>query len=656
MTEETIQQAIETVVKDSWLQLEPDEDLKAVKDGTQSLKTILDSKATTEGNIFLWNYAGVLIQTGEWRRFHSVEEFFVIMASFWGMKAPTVVPTCTTWSTFQDEEIRVQLDNHRQHKYYLDFLRRSISPSRRGPRSETSAPRTPIQTPKPPPTLEDLVEISDPTWNPDLHKGLDYLWAIMNIPEREAFLRGIAAQRESTSMSAMVQISPEEAQPAVEPTQTPPIQEEQGQPEESTAIEGTQEEPVDPPVVPSDQPDAEVIKKESDSVKEENDQPEGDLAAGDQVSQVATAGSVVDDTELVVGLQQTFVRRNTLTRYTFGNLALDSFVDIFNVLCATASRYVDSEGTFVRKLSLSAQPPYMRESLGGYDPIIVFVESEIEQAIRAMAGDLSALSQRYPSSQGIDWITFQYHLSLLQQDAPRGWNAPGFRLGGRIPMSVANLCQNHMAHDEFTHCHTTPIRDWQRVRHMLTLRRDPATRENYVHDAIAALVHYTQLANEANPQLEEMAMDDMMMMDEQEDWSTRLDTLSDAIRTGTGAAAIPDPRLEERERQAREAEAELIQALEDEDEERARRHQKRKEKKERRSHSSTQPPAPTVVILDYHPPREPSTDGEGESVTRRLEFDRGSRAASVREPETPEELHQQPHQPSSPREPLHHQF
>ena len=91
--------------------------------------------------------------------------------------------------------------------------------------------------------------------------------------------------------------------------------------------------------------------------------------------------------------------------YSIGNVGLDSFVDIFNVLCATASRYVDSEGTFVRNLSLSEQPPHMRELLGGCDPVIVFVDSEIEEAIRTMAGDLSALSQRYPSQHGIDWIT-----------------------------------------------------------------------------------------------------------------------------------------------------------------------------------------------------------------------------------------------------------
>ena len=36
-------------------------------------------------------------------------------------------------------------------------------------------------------------------------------------------------------------------------------------------------------------------------------------------------------------------------------------------------------------------------------------------------------------------------------------------------------------------------------------------------------------------------------------------------------------------------------------------------------------------------------------MTRRLDFDEGSRVVSVREPDTPEELHQQPNQPSSPR-------
>ena len=183
----------------------------------------------------------------------------------------------------------------------------------------------------------------------------------MQVSEREAFLRGIAAHRESTSMSAMVQIPPEATQPTVEQTQQPPVQEESGQSAGSTAMEGPQEESGDAPVVPSDQPDPGDIKQESRSVKEEDDQADGDVAATDQVSQAATAGSVVGDAEPAAGIPQTQVRRNNLARYTIGNIGLDSFVDIFNVLCATASRYVDLRRNFREEAELiRAASPYER--------------------------------------------------------------------------------------------------------------------------------------------------------------------------------------------------------------------------------------------------------------------------------------------------------
>ena len=170
----------------------------------------------------------LLSKQGEWRRFHSLEEIYVLLATFWGMNAPTVVPTCTTWSDFQDEGTPVHLEQYRQHKLYLSSLRRSPSPSRRGPRSETPAPRTPIQTPKPPPTIDDLVTISDTTWNPSLHQGLDYLWAIMQDKEREAFLKGLKAQQDSTSMSTIVPIISGETSRASEPIQVVTIEEETG--------------------------------------------------------------------------------------------------------------------------------------------------------------------------------------------------------------------------------------------------------------------------------------------------------------------------------------------------------------------------------------------------------------------------------------------
>ena len=45
--------------------------------------------------------------------------------------------------------------------------------------------------------------------------------------------------------------------------------------------------------LPSDQPDPEDIKKESDSVKQEDDPTDDELTAADLISQVATAGSVM---------------------------------------------------------------------------------------------------------------------------------------------------------------------------------------------------------------------------------------------------------------------------------------------------------------------------------------------------------------------------
>ena len=612
LTEVTIQQNIETVINNSWLQLESENDLKAVKDGTQSLKNVLDSKTPMERDIFLWNYAGVLLQTGEWRRFHSMEEYFVIMASFWGMKAPKTIPTCTAWSIFQDEGVPVQVDRYRQHAYYLDSIRRSTSPSRRGHRSETPAPKTPIQTPKPPPTLEDLVEISDQTWNPDLHRGVDYLWAIMEDSERQAFLGGITQPQESTSMSTMVPVTSDSTSIPMELTEPQPSQEGTAEPEELSAMEGTHEEPGELQAPTSDQPTLEEIKKESDSVKQENDQSDGEGAPADQASQVATAGSVLGDVGQVADLQPPQVRRNPLARYSNGNIGLDTFVDIFNILCATASRYVDSEGTFVRKLTLSDLHLGIRDSLGGFDPIIVFVDSEIEEAIRASVGDLSSIMRRYPLYPGVDWITFQYHMSLLQTEVQTGWNAPGFRRGGRLPMSVVTICQSHMAHDAFASCHSTPIKDWRRIRHMITLGKDPALRRNYVHDAIAALLQYNQLATQADPQLEEMVMDDMMMIDH-DDWTAHVDTLSDAIRTGTGIVAVSESQLQERERLAKEAADDLVQSIDAENEVRARKSQKKKDKRERKSHSTTQPSAPTVILVDYHPPPEIST---GSQATR----------------------------------------
>ena len=338
---------------------------------------------------------------------------------------------------------------------------------------------------------------------------------------------------------------------------------------------------------------------------------------------------------------------------TLGTIFLDLFtwthMLIFSTSCQHQRlRYVDSEGTFVRQLSLASYPYQLRATLNSHDPVIVLVDSEIEQAILAMAGDLTRVREVYPSENGIDWVMFQYHLALMQHAAPMGWTAPGFRMGGRFPLAVQNMCQRIMSHDAFANCHTTPLKDWHKVKHMLTLRKDPDTSSNYARDAIQALCQYNAYALENSTEVEQLLLDALTM--EYSTWAPELDTISNAIRTG-GVVELPAAQVEQLERQSRDAEEALIQQLRMEDEANARRREKNRERKEKRSRSSNpNPPQPTVSIRDYEPPPESSSD-EGD-VAKQLDFEGEARSqkADAKEPNTPEQLLTQPNQPSSPRE------
>ena len=228
-------------------------------------------------------------------------------------------------------------------------------------------------------------------------------------------------------------------------------------------------------------------QQDTATANEESDRGSTMETATVHSSQLATAGSTTGGAEQSTATTGPPAIRNHLRNYTIGSLHLDSYVDIFNILSATASKYADPAGTYVRKLSLDNYPYQLRTALGGHDPVIVYVDSEIEEAIRTMSEDLSRIQEYYPLRDGIDWVKFQYHLALMQHVAPTGWTAPGFRMGGRFPLTVQGMCQRLMAHGALANYHATPIREWHKVRHMLTPRKDDDTRSNYAHDAIQAL-------------------------------------------------------------------------------------------------------------------------------------------------------------------------
>ena len=95
---------------------------------------------------------------------------------FWGMKAPDRIPTCTTWEGLKDTEQRLRITNVKRHIAYLIKHRDSdeFRPEGSEPEGATTVAATPSSRPRV--TMDDLVSLADPQWNPDFHLGLDYLW------------------------------------------------------------------------------------------------------------------------------------------------------------------------------------------------------------------------------------------------------------------------------------------------------------------------------------------------------------------------------------------------------------------------------------------------------------------------------------------------
>ena len=312
-------------------------------------------------------------------------------------------------------------------------------------------------------------------------------------------------------------------------------------------------------------------------------------------------------------------------------------MDIFNILAAAASRFTDPQGTYVRRLSLDDVPYQLRATLYNQDPVIVLVDAEIEQALLSMMGDTTKFREVYATEGVIDWVMFQYHLSVMQHMAPLGWTAPGYRAGGRFPLAVQDICQNLVAHNPFANCHTTSMKDWHKVRHMLTLKRDEGTRIDYVTTVLRALCQYNEMATHSNSEFQQQMLDAALL--DYADWAPELENMQESFRTGVPPPNLPSERMEEMERQSREAERDLIQRLDKEAEANARKRERSEKKKDKKARSSDLEEAqPTVALREYKPPSE---DDEG--VARRLDFDTESQPqqTTVREPNTPEALRTQ---------------
>ena len=201
---QAVNETVAGVIEEQWLELLSDTDIEPLLGEGPEVRNLIHSRKGKARNNLLWNMAGVMIQTGQWRSFPSLEQAWMMLASFWGMRAPNQVPTCTVWPTLSDKEDPIRMTKYKRHIKYLESYRATEEfPAEDAEVDTTEAGAIP-PTPAKPITMDILLTLADSGWNPDYHQALDYLWPIMDVSERKSFLDSTKSQRSSTSMSAMV--------------------------------------------------------------------------------------------------------------------------------------------------------------------------------------------------------------------------------------------------------------------------------------------------------------------------------------------------------------------------------------------------------------------------------------------------------------------
>ena len=194
-----------------------------------------------------------------------------------------MIPTCTTWSAFQDLGGPIGQGFYKRYYQYLESQRKPDLTASGDPDTGVTDPRTPQPPKKPQVNLEVLLSMVDPTWKPDMHKGLDYLWTIMNEFERESFLKGITTVSTSTSMSTVVPMPPKSGQPVTRPSPPQPPQPQQAQPSEPS---GTDSQPVVGGAIPVSSPQAvarsEAVESQQDIDLESNEAQQGTATVNEE--------------------------------------------------------------------------------------------------------------------------------------------------------------------------------------------------------------------------------------------------------------------------------------------------------------------------------------------------------------------------------------
>ena len=167
---------VEGVISNGWLDQPPPAAFsERIEKENLSLETITKRGKSKEH--YLWRLAGAVTSSGRWKQFQSQEQYYKLLMTFWGMRAPLRTPALTGEGIFDEGSVSVSFSGRVPHKDFVAAYRSSLPSTSQEELEDAEVTQETREEPRPVLIVEEGTMYP---WNTKIHPAWDFLWSIMS--------------------------------------------------------------------------------------------------------------------------------------------------------------------------------------------------------------------------------------------------------------------------------------------------------------------------------------------------------------------------------------------------------------------------------------------------------------------------------------------
>ena len=127
---------VEEIIANGWLdQPPPAAFAERIENKDLSLEKIIKRGKSRER--YLWGLAGAMASSGRWRDFQSREQYYKLLMTFWGLRAPPRIPALSGKGIMDEGSVQPSFSGYPHHKDFVAAYRSSRpSPSQEEPQKK----------------------------------------------------------------------------------------------------------------------------------------------------------------------------------------------------------------------------------------------------------------------------------------------------------------------------------------------------------------------------------------------------------------------------------------------------------------------------------------------------------------------------------------